>query len=313
MKNLASTARGFSFPVSRADGRPFRVRPRVAAQMLGMLSIDYSPSILAWLKKNYTGVNANLGLSDDQIKTALRKIREHYTAGGRSDRAGHVAARDFVTRELGWSDDARRRGVLGLLFFIEEMTDPLHLAWIKSNVSSGTYVDAVRATAGRAGAAVREGVQDTAREYVATVATGIRSGLDTASAILPWYANPKILIPVGLAAAAWVYLRPLLPAPRRPKYQKNPIEKKEKAAKKYEEFHAMPPTKRRAINEIDTSELVDLGRALEIGYKSKKWTGKNENYLHKFGPRIRVYATADGDALVLAGGDLDVQSRGIVG
>jgi hypothetical protein len=268
---------------------------------------------LAWLKQTFSSVNTNLGLTDDQIKTALRKIREYYTAGGNSARAGHVAARDFVARELGWADDARRRGILGLLFFLEDNRDPLHLAWLKSDVTAGSYSQAAGAAAVRAGSAIREGVQDTAREFVQTVAQGARAGLDEAAKILPWYANPKILIPFGLAAAAWIYIRPLLPAPRRPGYKKNPIEKSKKAAAKYEEFHAMPPTRRHEIDEIDTSELVDLGSVLEIGYKSKKWTGKNENYLHKFGPRVRMYATANGKALVLAGGKMNVQSRGIVG
>jgi hypothetical protein len=130
--------------------------------------------------------------------------------------------------------------------------------------------------------------------------------------------NPKLLLPLGLAGLAWFYIAPLMP--RRPRYKKNPISKREAqkklqkdAEEKYLEFHAKPPRRRKKIMLPDLGEMVELGSALEIGYRSKKWTGKAENYLHKFGKKVSLLASADGKALVITGGDLNVESRGITG
>ena len=83
------------------------------------------------------------------------------------------------------------------------------------------------------------------------------------------------------------------------------------AAKMYETFTDLPAKRLTKIPKIDCSSLAKLGDGLEIMYRSKKWTGKNENYLHKFGRGVKMYSTPDGKTLVLAGGKMKLTSRGI--
>lgn len=78
-------------------------------------------------------------------------------------------------------------------------------------------------------------------------------------------------------------------------------------------FHDKAPKKRYSIPKIDTKELVFLGRGLDIGYKSDKWTGQNQNYLHNFGKRIKLFATSDGKSLILKGPGLFINKNGING
>lgn len=299
--------------------RAYRVRPKIAA-MLGF--IDYSPSILAWMKQNFSNLNANIGLSDRDIIKVIQAVRNVYQAPGADrTRAGHPATRAQVADVLGWAtDEAKRRSIMVILMFLEDISDRLHKDWLYGNVGVSSYTTAARQTAERIATGAADIAKETARDFIATAAQGARAGLDTAAANLPWYLNPKLLLPIGLAGIAFFYLAPLMP--RRPQYKKNPISKKEaqknislreQAEKKYTEFHAMPPRRRKKIFLPDLGELVQLGPALEIGYRSKKWTGKAENYLHKFGKKVNLYASADGKALVIAGGELNVESRGITG
>lgn len=292
--------------------RAFRVRPKIAA-LLGF--INYAPSILAWMKQNFSNVNANTGLTDREIVRAIEAIREIYQRPGADrTRAGHQTTRAAAAAALGWNDDAKKRAILVLLMFLEDLTDQLHKDWLFGKVGIPSYTTAARQTAANIATRAQSVTQDTAREFVATAARA----LDEAGAALPWYLNPKLLLPIGLAGLAFFYIAPLMPP--RPKYKKNPISKREAqkklqkdAEEKYLEFHAKPPRRRKKILLPDFGEMVELGSALEIGYRSKKWTGKAENYLHKFGKKVNLLASADGKALVITGGALNVESRGITG
>jgi hypothetical protein len=296
--------------------RAFRVRPKIAA-LLGF--VNYAPSILAWIKQNFSNVNANTGLTDREIVQAIEAIREIYQRPGADrTRAGHQTTRAAAAAALGWNDDAKKRAILVLLMFLEDLTDQLHKDWLFGKVGIASYTTAARQTAANIATGAQSVVQETAREFVQTAARAARAGLDEAGAVLPWYLNPKLLLPLGLAGLAWFYIAPLMP--RRPRYKKNPISKREAqkklqkdAEEKYLEFHAKPPRRRKKIMLPDLGEMVELGSALEIGYRSKKWTGKAENYLHKFGKKVSLLASADGKALVITGGDLNVESRGITG
>jgi hypothetical protein len=144
------------------------------------------------------------------------------------------------------------------------------------------------------------------------------SAIDAAGTInsaLPWYLKPSLLLPVaGVAALAYFMLqKKAMGAILRPSYKSNPVpEGRAQAKKLFEEFHERKPKKTKTIEAIDASELVQLGDALEIGYRSNKWTGKKENYLHSFGKGVKLMATADGKTLVISGGKMEVKNVGII-
>ena len=100
---------------------------------------------------------------------------------------------------------------------------------------------------------------------------------------------------------------------------KNPIERKDlkptveaRTEKLYKAFHQLPVKRRKSITLPDTAGLVELGEALEIGYRSAKYDGKKKNYLHKFGKGVKLYSTADAKGLLVCGGKMEVQDVGIV-
>lgn len=144
-----------------------------------------------------------------------------------------------------------------------------------------------------------------------------------ANDLLPFYLRPSILLPAGLAVVALIYWKqlktvasPFLPKKKKAlKYHKNPIPKaeaKEAAERIYKKFTARKPKKRFSIPKIETDELAQLGKALEIGYESDKWTGKKENYKHEFGKGVKMFCTADGKTLIITGGKMSVEDVGIV-
>ena len=163
--------------------------------------------------------------------------------------------------------------------------------------------------------AVATGAVNVAKETASDAMDLARSAADTALNLGPWYMKPKIILPlllVGLGFFYWDKVKGLLPKNPAIKYLQNPIPKRAaQAAKLYETFTEHTATRRRPIPAIDTSELAELGTALELGYKSDKWTGKRQNYLHEFSKGVRMYATADGRALVLTGGKMKLTARGI--
>ena len=144
------------------------------------------------------------------------------------------------------------------------------------------------------------------------------SAMDAASTInsaLPWYLKPSLLLPVaGVAAVAYFMLqKKAMSSILRPSYKSNPVpEGRVKAQKLFKTFHERKATKTKSIDEIDASELVQLGDALEIGYRSNKWTGKKENYLLTFGKGVKLMSTADGKTLVISGGKMEVKNVGII-
>jgi hypothetical protein len=162
--------------------------------------------------------------------------------------------------------------------------------------------------------------EDLAYEVQDKINRGVGAILDKAgdagsfiNKALPWYFRPTTLLPVALLgglAYLWIQKKGL-GALTRPLYKKNPIDPLERSAKAYKMFHGRKPKRVLEMPHIDTSELVELGKGLEIGYKSDKWTGKNTNYLHKFGPGVRLMMTPDGKTLVLKGGKMKVKDVGI--
>jgi len=164
-----------------------------------------------------------------------------------------------------------------------------------------------------------EEITDKLRRGVGAIAESSKTIVDAASDVLPWYLKPKVLLPIGIGAAVLFLLgysgagkMIFRPKEKKLDYLPNPISKSDAAIEKFKEFHDRAPKRTKRIPRIDTEHLTQLGDALEIGYRSKKWTGKNENYLHRFGKGVSLMCTPDGKNLIISGGKLGVSDRGII-
>lgn len=209
--------------------------------------------------------------------------------------------------------------VLALISGITPDKYPADYALLKTGqVSSDLQAQQAQQRSEEKKAEIAFEIQDKINRGVGAVASAGLDAAKTISAALPWYLRPTTLLPVallGLGAYAYIQTRgasKLL----RPFYKSNPISKAEvkraQAQKTFEMFHDKKPKKTKVLPRIDASELVELGDALEIGYRSSKWTGKRANYLHKFGKGVKLMCTPDRKTLVIHGGQMDVQDVGIV-
>lgn len=294
---------------------------RCGVRPLGLID-SYEEDILDALGEIFgANVLANIGLSEKDALTAIGKAAYYYRTGAFTrSRAAAPSLRDAIARDMKITTQAGKSSILKLLFFMEDIGPdrPVLNTYLSTKpVTTSTRMEAVKAGAGKIASNIAEGARDTVKESFQVVTKAAGEGLKVADENLPWYMKPRTLLIGGAVAALVVYGLPLLKALPRPSYRSNPIPKAEtkraKAAAKYKEFHKREPRRRIALPAIDTSELVQLGKPLEIGYRSDKWTGKAENYLHQFGKGTRLLSTPDGKALVIVGGKLAVEERGITG
>jgi hypothetical protein len=93
----------------------------------------------------------------------------------------------------------------------------------------------------------------------------------------------------------------------------------EKAKRIHRMFHGKPATKATPIRFEDPEVLIVLGRAVAIEYETDKINGapasvagKKATYRHKFGSGVLVCMDQTKKKLVILGGKLRVESRGIV-
>ena len=286
---------------------------------LGAIIDSYEEDILDALKVKFSDVVANIGMPEKRILTAIGKAAFYYRKGYSRAREKAKALRNAIAQDMKASA-AEKASILRLLLMLEAIQKPEYpvLATYLSpeKVGISTIAAGAGAAVSQTAAKAADHLKQVAKETVQDTGKLISSAVDVVNDAAPWYLQPKILFPIGLAAVALFYGMPLLKAAKaaRPRYLANPIPaSRVQARRKYQEFHAAAPKKTVSVSPIDTSELVELGKALEIGYKSKKWEGKNNNYLHKFGRGVRLCATADGKALVIVGGKLDTTERGIMG
>jgi hypothetical protein len=284
---------------------------------------SYESDTLDALKEIYgSNVLINIGLPAKQVEQIIGKAAYYYRtkAIGRKRESIPTLA-EWIARDMKFQKGTPAySSVTKVLFFLEGIGPDrpvLNTYLSPREITIATRAESLKVAAESVGKKLAEGAQDTLIESLDVVTKGIGKAAGAANENLPWYLKPKVLLPVAGIAALIIYGGPLLsmlPKPKaRPEYRPNPISKKEAARAKYVEFHGMPPKKRKTIPSIDTTELVELGKALEIGYRSKKWTGKPANYLHEFGKGVSVYTTPDGKALIISGGALDVKDRGIMG
>jgi len=286
---------------------------------LGAIIDSYEEDILDALKVKFSDVVANIGMPEKRILTAIGKAAFYYRKGYSRAREKAKALRNAIAQDMRASA-SEKASILRLLLMLEVIQKPEYpvLATYLSpeKVGISTIAAGAGAAVSQTAAKAADHLKQVAKETVQDTGKLISSAVDVVNDAAPWYLKPKILFPIGLAAVALFYGMPLLKAAKaaRPRYLANPIPaSRVQARRKYQEFHAAAPKKTVSVSPIDASELVELGKALEIGYKSKKWEGKNNNYLHKFGRGVRLCATADGKALVIVGGKLDTTERGIMG
>lgn len=302
---------------------------RVQGPELGVILSSYEEDIFSALEKKFPGFAASLDMTKARALVAIGKAAFYYRNGYSRARDKAKGLREAISKDMK-ATEKERLGILRLLVFMEEIKKPefpllaTYLSPEKVGISAMT--EAATATVKQTAAKVAARVKDAAQETVKDAAGLVKSSIETVSSALPWYLSPKLLIPMAAGVLLLIYGRPLLsmikgPAAAARKYISNPLpapaagrRRKAAAAEKYEEFNGFKAGRRVSIPEIDTSELVELGKPLEIGYRSKKWTGKAADYLHEFeGKGLRLLCTPDGKTLLLTGPGLRVTNRGIQG
>ena len=78
------------------------------------------------------------------------------------------------------------------------------------------------------------------------------------------------------------------------------------ATRLYRTFNNKNPTSVKTLDLPITQELVDMGPCVALVYASRKEDGKLRHYEHKFKTAVRCYSSADGRAIIIAGGNLKV-------
>ena len=313
-----------------AAALPYAVKAalvRVQGPELGVILSSYEEDIFSALEKKFPGFAASLDMTKARALVAIGKAAFYYRNGYSRAREKAKGLREAISKDMK-ATEKERLGILRLLVFMEEIKKPefpllaTYLSPEKVGISAMT--EAATASVKQTAAKVAERVKDAAQETIKDAAGLVKSSIETVSSALPWYLSPKLLIPMAAGVLLLIYGRPLLsmikgPAAAR-KYISNPLPApapaagRRRAAEKYEEFNGFKAGRRVSIPEIDTSELVELGRPLEIGYRSKKWTGRAADYLHDFeGKGLKLLCTPDGKTLLLTGPGLRVTNRGIQG
>lgn len=91
---------------------------------------------------------------------------------------------------------------------------------------------------------------------------------------------------------------------------------KDQAKKMFKKWHQFESTRtvRMKGSRSIPARLVKLGELPEIVYRSDKWTGKQQLYLHKTGkPRPLLCTDPEGKRFFIVGGRMRATARGIVG
>lgn len=105
------------------------------------------------------------------------------------------------------------------------------------------------------------------------------------------------------------------PSKRRPAAKAKPSTK-DKAKKMFKKWHAFESTRTVAMKGPRSipAQLIKLGEMPEIVYRSNKWTGKQQTYLHKTGtPRPLLCCDPEGKRFFIVGGRMRATARGIIG
>ena len=279
--------------------------PIVAAGIyLAIKESQADQKILNAFDSMYTNWLQSVGIARDKALEIVRAAVALYKAGMSRDRSNLRTVRDAIKTKLPGVDSLAVTKILMYLEGITKSNNPVLAAYM---TPEGRTIQSYKT------AAAQE-LQDRAESIKAGAVDTIKEAAQSVTESLPWYAKPKILAGAAAVGILLWYFNSAKGLVNfiRPKYQSNPVKSKREAARKmYKVFNDAEPRKTLQIPHVDADELAHLGTALEIGYKSKKWTGKNANYLHQFGKGVKLYATPDGKYLVIGGGQMSVKENGI--
>jgi len=254
-------------------------------------------------------------LTKDQVKRIIRAAMYYFSLGYPNSREGYLQFKRPLQKSLSDIDPMQVAKVVMLITGITKDNYPADYALLKTGqVNKDLQAQQSNQQWEEKKADIAYEVKDKIDRGATAIFDAAGSAAKTINSALPWYLKPTTLIPVaavGALAYFWLQKKGISTLLGRG-YSRNPITKREAAKKTYEVFHDRKPKKTIALPEIDTSELVQLGQALEIGYRSNKWTGKKTNYLHKFDKGVRVMCTADRKTLIIHGGQMEIQDVGIV-
>lgn len=268
----------------------------------------YSPGSMDWLKQLAP-------LTLEQVKKIVKAAMYYYSLGYPNSIEGIKLFKGPLQKSLPQFSPMLVTKVLSFVTGLDKETYPADYALLKTGqVNKGLQEQQAEMRKEEKKAAIAYEIQDKIDRGVSAVASAGVDAVKAVSSALPWYLRPTTLIPIaGVAALGYFWLQKKgIGTVLGTRYRSNPISKREAAKKTFEVFHDRKPKKTIAIPEIDASELVNLGQALEIGYRSNKWTGKKTNYLHTFDKGVRMMCTPDRKTLVIHGGQMEIQDVGIV-
>ena len=292
-----------------ADLRRQLLARRPAAQLLGF-SILPSGVIQDALDASYTNWDSSVKFNSPKFYI----IGEMLSAFKGKDISDLSQLKEAAAK-VSSKNKENSRAILTLALMMRDISkENFPSAWNMVHGGEIGLTSGITGSFAQTGHNVSTGAVNVAKETAADVMELAQTAAEKALNIGPWYMKPKLIIPlllVGVGFYYWDKIKVLLPKKKAIQYAQNPVSKAEQAAELFEKFTEFPATKRKKIPAIDCSELADLGQALELGYKSNKWTGKQQAYLHEFGKSVRMYATPDGKTLVLTGGKMKITPRGI--
>lgn len=85
------------------------------------------------------------------------------------------------------------------------------------------------------------------------------------------------------------------------------------AVKKYKSFHGKNTAKVTSETIEVPNELIFIGDAFEIAYKSDKLDGKARHYVHKLKKHGKILISPKGDMIIITGLNLKIKSVGLTG
>lgn len=282
-------------PVACARGRRVTF-PNTLGSVLDYLAVNKYAALLYGIKKLY-GANAVAGSGgDDFALKVIKQASAHYRAGYPRTASARPKLKTRIMSDLGLTGTTSAIHVATILAYLESFT-------AQNDATANAFLSPSGITASAIVSDAKKSVKSATEELT-------NRASDTKAALLDAFDWKKAVTFAAAAAIAVAVGNQLIKASIPISYKANPVG--DNSRKKYKEFHARNPKRMTSIDMPDCSELVLLGNGLEIGYSSSKWTGKKENYLHKFGKGVKLYCTPDGKTLVIQGGRLDVKNVGIV-
>lgn len=328
--------------IAAQPGRP----PRALVASAGTIARRFGPGrgfllgAAAWTSEDEKALNTLLNdsfdrvfqknwplllapLTRDQIKTIIRAAMYYYGLGysvqdwKRDEKAGGFRQR--LQKSLPQFKPADITKVLAFLSRINQNEFPGDYALLtRGHASAEATEQQQQQQSAQRRQEIAYEIQDKIKRGTGAIASTAVESASLVNAALPWYMRPTTLLMVAAVGAVGYFALQKKGASivrKAISYKRNPVESDELedgARRIYKRFNGFNPKKVIELDHINTEHVAHLGDVLELGYRSNKWTGKKANYLHEFGKGVKLYATADGKALIITGGKMRVEDVGIV-